>query len=156
MTLITTRLATLEDLPRVAPLFDAYRQFYEQPADLALATRYMQDRIRRDESLILLAEDESGESVGFCQLYPTFCSVAARPVMTLYDLFVTPAARRRGAAKALLMAADTLAVRRGVARLDLSTARSNVDAQALYTSLGWARDDVFLTFSKSVPGTVAS
>ncbi len=34
---ITTHLATPADLDVLAPLFDAYRQFYAQPADLALA-----------------------------------------------------------------------------------------------------------------------
>jgi hypothetical protein len=41
-TALSTRLATSwkrpwPDLPAVAALFDAYRQFYEQPADAALA-----------------------------------------------------------------------------------------------------------------------
>ena len=31
---IPTRVASLNDLDAIAPLFDAYRQFYEQPADL--------------------------------------------------------------------------------------------------------------------------
>ena len=39
MTIHITR-ATIEDVDAVAPLFDAYRRFYEQPADLPRAARY--------------------------------------------------------------------------------------------------------------------
>jgi ribosomal protein S18 acetylase RimI-like enzyme len=35
----------------------------------------------------------------------------------------------------------------GMARMDLTTAKNNVKAQSLYSSLGWVRDDVFYTYS---------
>jgi hypothetical protein len=37
MSTIQTRIATLADLDVIAPLFDGYRQFYDQAPDLALA-----------------------------------------------------------------------------------------------------------------------
>jgi len=40
MAKIKTRPAEARDLDAVAALFDAYRQFYEMPPDLALARRY--------------------------------------------------------------------------------------------------------------------
>jgi ribosomal protein S18 acetylase RimI-like enzyme len=61
----------------------------------------------------------------------------------LYDLFVDPAQRRRGAAKALLQAAAEHASRAGALRMDLATAKTNTAAQSLYESLGWVRDEVF-------------
>jgi GNAT superfamily N-acetyltransferase len=142
------RLAGLEDLDTLAPLFNAYRQFYEQPDDLDLARRFLEERLRRAESVVLLALDESGQGLGFCQLYPTFCSVEAQPIFSLYDLFVTPAARRTGLGRALLRAAESLALERGVARLDLTTARSNLRAQSLYESEGWVLDEVFLAYQR--------
>jgi ribosomal protein S18 acetylase RimI-like enzyme len=145
-----TRIATLADLDSVAALFDAYRQFYEQAPDLALATRFIGERMRKHESVILLALDEQEAVLGFCQLYPSFCSVEARPIYCLYDLFVLPSPRRCGAGRALLMAAERLAVSNGMVRLDLTTARSNGAAQAAYESLGWVRDDVFLAYNKAV------
>jgi ribosomal protein S18 acetylase RimI-like enzyme len=147
---IGTRIATLADLDSVATLFDAYRQFYEQPADLALATRFISERMRREESVILLAVDGHEAVLGFCQLYPSFCSVEAQAIYSLYDLFVHPSARRAGAGRALLIAAEQLAARHGMARLDLTTARSNAAAQAAYESLGWVRDDVFLAYNRRV------
>jgi ribosomal protein S18 acetylase RimI-like enzyme len=148
--MIRTRLATLEDIEKLALLFDAYRQFYEQPSDLDRARKFIRDRIENTESDILLAINAYGEVLGFCQLYPTFCSVEAEPIYALYDLFVQPVARRSGAGKALLLAAEALAVKNGKVRMDLTTARTNLPAQAAYEQLGWVRDDVFYGYSKTI------
>jgi ribosomal protein S18 acetylase RimI-like enzyme len=147
---VSTRIATFADLPVIAPLFDAYRQFYDQAPDLTLATRFIQDRMQNGESVILLAVNADGQTIGFCQLYPTFCSVEAKPIYSLYDLFVTPAARRSGAGKALLQAAEALAASHGKARMDLTTAKTNQPAQAAYKALGWVRDEVFYAYSRRV------
>ncbi len=141
--------AGLDDVPLLATLFDAYRQFYEQPADLPLAERYLHDRLARDESLVWLAW-QGAQAIGFCQCYPTFCSVVAAPIFVLYDLYVSPGARGLGAARALMQAAVDEARTRGCARLDLSTAKTNVPAQALYEALGWRRDDEFFVYSKTL------
>jgi hypothetical protein len=53
--------------------------------------------MHKRESVILVAEDERSALVGFCQLYPSFCSVEAKPIYVLYDLFVIPSARQSGA-----------------------------------------------------------
>lgn len=150
MTLIQTRVATLADVEVIAPLFDAYRQFYEQAPDLVLARAFIDARLKNDESVVLLAFGEDGQAVGFCQLYPTFCSVEAKPIYSLYDLFVVPEARRSGAGTVLLKAAEALAAERGKSRMDLTTAKSNKAAQAAYEALGWQRDEVFFAYSKAV------
>lgn len=145
-----TRIATLADLDLVAPLFDAYRQFYEQAPDATAARHFIRDRLQRDESVILLALDEAQRVVGFCQLYPLFCSIEARPIYQLSDLFVLPEARRSGAGRALLLAAERLARENGRVRLELTTARTNKTAQAAYESLGWQRDEIYHAYNKRV------
>jgi len=152
MTLVSTRLATLNDVAVVAALFDNYRQFYQQTADLALATHFIRERIQRSESVVILAENADRNALGFCQLYPTFCSVAAKPVYTLYDLFVAPEARKMGVGRTLLLAAEAHAAANGFIRMDLNTARTNEAAQSLYESLGWIRDQHFYAYSRAVPG----
>jgi len=152
MTTITTRPATLQDLDAVAALFDAYRQFYRQAPDLPLARQFIQERMQRKESVIFVAEAETGAVVGFCQLYPTFCSVRAVPTYTLYDLYVSPEIRGTGAGKALMLAAEAHAARVGVSRMELSTARNNTVAQSLYESLNWVRDEAFYVYSKTLRG----
>ena len=146
------RLATTSDLEVVASLFDAYRQFYAQAPDLALAKRFIRERMENHESVILLASNAAQQVVGFCQLYPSFCSVEAKPIYALYDLFVVPEARRTGAGRVLLQAAEQLAKEHGKARMDLTTAKTNVAAQTAYESLGWVRDEVFYAYSKIVEG----
>lgn len=145
---IGTRRAGLADLEPLARLFDAYRQFYRRPADLALATRFLRERLERDESVVFVAVDEAQGIVGFCQLYPTYCSVAAAPMLVLYDLFVAPEARRTGAGQALMATAERYASEHGYARLELQTARDNLPAQALYESRGWERNREFYAYSK--------
>ena len=145
-----TRLAQHDDLDAIAPLFDAYRQFYEKPADLALARRYLDERFKRKESVIFVAENEAGEIVGFTQLYPAFCSVLADRTYVLYDLFVTPAARGTGAGRALMEAAEAHGRKSGAARLQLQTAVTNKIGQSLYESCDWVRDDLFYTYEKSL------
>jgi ribosomal protein S18 acetylase RimI-like enzyme len=68
----------------------------------------------------------------------------------LYDLFVIPNGRRSGAGKQLLLAAEQVALENGKSRMDLSTAKTNLPAQAAYEALGWVRDEVFYTYSKHV------
>ena len=144
------RQANLADLDAVSVLFDAYRQFYQQAPDLKLAKQFIEQRMRRSESVILLVLDSTQHAIGFCQLYPTFCSVEAIDIYVLYDLFVIPSARRSGAGKKLLQAAEQIALENGKSRMDLSTAKNNSPAQAAYEALGWVRDDVFFTYSKYV------
>lgn len=150
MSIISTQISTIADLDIIAPLFDAYRQFYQQAPDLALAQGFIRDRLQNNESVILLASNEAQQVVGFCQLYPTFCSVEAKPIYSLYDLFVTEEARRLGIGKTLLLAAEKLAAENGKARMDLTTAKTNTQAQAAYESLGWVRDNVFYAYSKVI------
>jgi ribosomal protein S18 acetylase RimI-like enzyme len=145
-----TRPAEARDLDAVAALFDSYRQFYEMPPDPALARGYLEDRFRRRESVILVAENESGELVGFTQLYPAFCSVIADRTFVLYDLFVTPTARGTGAGRALMEAAEAHARAAGAARLELQTAKTNTIGQSLYESCGWKRDELFYVYAKGL------
>lgn len=144
------RLAVLNDTEPLSQLFDLYRQFYEQTADNALATQFITERINKRESVIFVAENETKQLIGFCQIYPSFCSVAAAKIGVLYDLFVDSSTRKTGAGRALMLAAHEYAANNGMARLDLTTAKNNLNAQALYESLGWLRDEVFYTYTKEM------
>ncbi|UXY15324.1 GNAT family N-acetyltransferase [Chitiniphilus purpureus] len=136
------RYASLDDLARLAPLFAAYRVFYEQPHDLPAAHAFLHERLARQESVLLLAELD-GEPAGFIQLYPSFCSIGAARIWILSDLYVVPEARSRGVARALMEKARQHGLASGAIRLELSTAHTNLAGQALYESLGYQRDTVF-------------
>lgn len=137
--------ATAKDAERVAPLFDAYRQFYKQKSDLAAARAFIAERLQRDESVIFLALNGE-DAVGFVQLYPCFSSTAMKRMWILNDLFVTPDARRSGAAKALMERARQWAIETKADGLWLETAVDNHPAQRLYESLGWKRDNDYYRY----------
>ncbi|HET6554010.1 MAG TPA: GNAT family N-acetyltransferase [Dyella sp.] len=144
---ITLRQATIHDVDLVAPLFDAYRQFYDMPSDPALARRFLLDRFQHHESVILLALDKDGQPLGFTQLYPLFSSVRAARTYLLNDLFVAAHARRAGVAASLIHGASDFARAAGAVGMSLSTAHANEAAQRLYESLGWKRDTEFREYT---------
>jgi len=134
-------------LTATSTLFDLYRQFYDEPADPKLARKFIGDNIRKERSVLFLALDNSGQALGFVQLYPGWCSVAAAPLWTLYDLYVEETARQRGVGRALMQQAQDMARKSRACRIDLETATDNYSAQALYEELGYRRETEFYKYS---------
>ncbi len=136
----------MEDLDLVAPLFDAYRRFYRQEADLRGARRFLLERFTHNQSVIFIALD-SASAIGFTQLYPSFTSTEMARIFVLNDLFVAPEARGRGVGSALLEAATDYGRRIGARRLELATETTNATAQAVYERMGWVRNTEFIHYS---------
>ncbi|TAK49914.1 MAG: GNAT family N-acetyltransferase [Xanthobacteraceae bacterium] len=138
--------AEIVDLDDLAPMFDAYRQFYQQAPDLALARNFLFERLSQQQSAILIARGADREPLGFTQLYPLFSSISARHIFLLNDLFVREGARGGGVAQRLLAEAAAFGRAAGAVRLTLSTAHTNHAAQVLYEKAGWRRDEVFRAY----------
>ena len=136
----TIRRASAADLDALVPLFDAYRMFYAQPSDPVRARDFLEARLAKGESTVLVAE-RGPSAVGFTQLYPVFSSVRTARTWLLNDLFVAEGARRGGVARALLDAAADFAREQGAAGLMLETTRDNGPARALYGAAGWHEDE---------------
>ena len=143
---ISIRRADYMDVDALAPLFDGYRQFYEQPSDETLARRFLAERLRADEAVVFIA-DVDHRPVGFTLLYPSFSSTAAGRIFVLNDLFVKPDQRKGGVGHALLQAAADFGRAEGAIRLTLSTAIDNRTAQAVYEGMGWVRNTQFFTYN---------
>ena len=139
------REANLAELELLAPLFDQYRQFYQQQADLERARAFLRERMERRESTVYLALLDAS-AVGFVQLYPSFSSTSMQRLWILNDLFVAPAARRSGVGKALMERARQLALDTGAKGLALSTQVENTSAQRLYETLGYMKDVAFYSY----------
>jgi L-amino acid N-acyltransferase YncA len=103
---VTVRQATIFDLDLIAPLFDAYRQFYRKPSDLGLARRFLLERFQHNQSIVLLALQRDGSAIGFTQLFPSFSSVSAARIFILNDLYVRPEGRRKRVGSLLLAVLD--------------------------------------------------
>lgn len=138
---LSIRRAQVADLDVLAPLFDAYRQFYGEPAQPAACRDFLKARLSRGESVAFLAETAARHAIGFTQLYPSFSSVRLRPLWILNDLFVAHSARGQGAGVALLDAARGHAIATGAAALLLETAAENTYAQGVYERYGYTRLD---------------
>jgi len=133
--------ATLDHLELIAPLFNAYRVFYDQASDLEAATAFLRERFLLRESVIYMAL-EGETAFGFTQLYPSFSSVNLRRLWILNDLFVIPEARGQRVGEALIGAAVELAQTSGAVGVQLETAHTNLSGQKLYERLGFQREDL--------------
>jgi ribosomal protein S18 acetylase RimI-like enzyme len=149
--------ARAEDADSVAPLFDAYRQFYGAAPDLAAARAFIAARLERAESIVLLArslprESDSFGVVGFAQLYPSFSSVSLGPIVVFNDLFVLPSWRRSGVARSLIRETVRHGEQVGALRIHLSTQLTNAPALRLYQSLDFVPDEEFTHMSLALRG----
>ena len=147
---LQVRQATDDDVDLIAPLFDDYRQFYNQQSDLDGARAFIRARLQRWESVILLATSTDAieaRALGFVQLYPSFSSVSMRRLWILNDLFVAEGARRRGVARELLSATHRFARESRAVRVELTTAPSNHSAKRLYEAHGYRPVNEFIAYS---------
>ncbi|MFM4805082.1 GNAT family N-acetyltransferase [Aeromonas bivalvium] len=142
--------ATSADIEDLTLLFDAYRQFYGQASAPMAAAAFIAERISKSESVIFLARSETGETIGFAQLYPAFSSVAMKRMWYLNDLFVAASARQQGVAKALLKQVATFARETDALTVKLATAVSNLPAKALYESEGYQKVVAFDHYTQRV------
>lgn len=83
----------------------------------------------------LLAE-VAGEAAGFALFFPNYSTWRGRQGIYLEDLYVSPAFRRRGVARALVRRVAEIALERGAGRLELSVLDWNHGAMDFYRSLG--------------------
>jgi len=140
MEMKTVTLATVKE---VAPLFNAYREFYGQPSDLEKAEQFLKERLKKEESIIFLAYLDA-QPVGFVQLFPIFSSVAMKKAFLLNDLFVAEHARKQGVAMRLIEECYAYCKNEDARYITLETATDNKQAQKLYEKLGMKIDqDVF-------------
>lgn len=135
-------LANSDYIDSLSELFDQYRVFYGQLSDFEAAKRFLQDRFQKSDSVIFMASD-NGHIVGFIQLYPSYSSVAMKPIWILNDLFIKESYRSKGVATLLIDTAKKHADVTSAARIVLATQTSNIPAQRLYESAGFLKDEEY-------------
>jgi ribosomal protein S18 acetylase RimI-like enzyme len=141
--------ATPADVGTVAPLFDAYRQFYKKPSNGEAARRFLFARLSKSESVLFIAQHNQ-DAIGFVHLYPVFSSTNLTRQWILNDLYVAPEARKHGVAHTLMNRARQFAEATQADGLMLETATDNHTAQRLYERLGWKRDEEFYRYFLAV------
>jgi GNAT superfamily N-acetyltransferase len=129
--MIHIRVATAADAPALARMNEAFNGMTDSAAQIAariIACAPIETPI--------VAELE-GQIGGFACVRVVPCVLYAEPYAELTELYVEPAFRRRGLARALIARAEQLARERGAAELLIMTGTGNAAAHALYRSEGY-------------------
>ncbi len=130
------RKVSLTDIDQLATLFNNYRIFYKKQSDIEGAKKFLTERIKQNESTILIAE-VNDELVGFTQLYPVFSSTNMKRLLILNDLFINALHRGKGISKQLIESAKQIARSCNSSGLMLETEKSNAIGNQLYPSIGF-------------------
>jgi GNAT superfamily N-acetyltransferase len=94
----------------------------------------------------LVAEEETGETVGFALWFLNFSTWLGRHGIYLEDLYVKPHARGGGHGRALLTRLAQIAVERGYGRVEWAVLDWNAPSIGFYKSLGAVPMDEWTTF----------
>ncbi|WP_044872605.1 GNAT family N-acetyltransferase [Pseudomonas sp. LFM046] len=140
--------ATLDHLDLLTPLFVKYREFYGELPFPESSKKFLEKRLSRQESVIYLAlsDDDENRLLGFCQLYPSFSSLALKRVWILNDIYVAEDARRQLVADRLLQTAKKMARETNAVRMRVSTSVGNEVAKKVYESIGFHEDTEFKNY----------
>lgn len=143
------RPATAADAPAILPMVRAVCDLHERLdprrydtlADvLDRYARWLPQRAADPRSVLLVADAESSASIdGFlvATIEPNIPIYRRREFGFIHDLWVEPAARRRGVARALVHSCLDRFAALGVDQVRLETAALNEPAQRLFASLGF-------------------
>lgn len=105
--------------------------------------------------LALIARDDAGRALGFAEAsvrHEYVNGSEASPVAFLEGLFVAPAARRRGVARALVAAVRDWARAQGLAELCSDTGLENQASRAMHRALGFAETEMVVFFRQPLDG----
>ncbi len=101
---------------------------------------------------VFICEDLDGAACGFLELslrpYAEGCTTT--PVPYIEGWFVSPAARHKGAGRALMSAAEHWALIRNFTEIASDTHIDNSQGQAAHAALGYEEVDRVVTFRKSL------
>ncbi|MGX5172937.1 N-acetyltransferase family protein [Aliikangiella sp. IMCC44653] len=144
------RQAQLSDLASLATVYDEYRQLFSLPSSKQRCVAFLRERLVKQDSIIWIAVIND-TVVGFIQIYPSFSSIAMRPIWQFNDLFIGTQFRRKNIATQLIQSMEVAAQQNNIFSIKLATATTNQAAQQLYKKLNYQPSSDFLHFFKQVP-----
>jgi GNAT superfamily N-acetyltransferase len=131
------RAARREDAAAILTLVRALAEFEELPGpDDAAAGRLVEHGFGPHALFESLVAELDGVVVAYAIFFTTYSTFRMRPTLFLEDVFVHPAARRRGVATTIMNRLRAIAVERGCGRFEWMVLDWNAGAQALYAKLG--------------------
>ena len=145
---MTIRRAQLSDFAAVTDLLEQLGRDRVTHETYAACREIYAAQLEDPSTDHLVALDERGNVVGFCSLHYRTRLNCVRPQAWIPDLVVTPAARGRGTARAMLDQAEGLAREHGCWEVTLESRHERREAHLLYTAAGM--QDAGKTFRKAL------
>ena len=135
--MIATRPAVAADVPLILALVRELAAYEREPDGVTATVPMLEQALFGPQPLAeaVIAELE-GVPVGFALFFQNFSTWTGRPSLYLEDLYVRPAARGRGAGKALLRHLAGIALERNCTRFEWSVLDWNEPAIAFYRTMG--------------------
>ncbi|MGG3468722.1 GNAT family N-acetyltransferase [Neobacillus pocheonensis] len=134
--------ATIQDLKRIVPIFDSYREYFKQKRNPIEVEKFLFGKFEHLESMIFIAEHQ-GEVIGFAQLYPVFSSLSLQRVWLLNDFFISEAHRNQGVGKQLFEKVKEFTSLTMSKAIELSVEHSNQKAWEFWEKQGFKLDEEF-------------
>lgn len=149
---VTIRTPSEADFFPWLGLYEGYAKFYGETLtdQKALVLWSWLTDPAHPESVLVAADDESGELVGLAHFREFPRPLEARTGYFIDDLYVSNDARKAGVGGALIEAVRGLAVEKGSDVVQWITARDNDTARALYDSV--AKPTEWVTYELPVGG----
>lgn len=136
------RQATIQDLPSIVPIFDSYREYFNQQKDPVLVERFLFEKFEHRESVIFIAQKQD-EVIGFAQLYPLFSSLTLQRVWLLNDFFITEEFRGSGVGTQLFATVKEFTLLTKSKGIELSVEHTNKKAWTFWEKQGFKQDEEF-------------
>jgi GNAT superfamily N-acetyltransferase len=136
--MIAVREATRSDLKTAGGLLAAQLEEHAMPAEPQQIAQGLAAAFALEETATLLLAERAGRAVGVCLANRIASVELGGAVLFIEELFVEPAERRKGVARALFAHLLKEAKGRGVRAMELQVDMGHEPARALYRSLGFA------------------
>lgn len=142
------RPATPADIPVIHAQIRELATYEKAPDEARATPEHLRDALfgERPAAFAHIAEDTSGEPVGFALWFLNFSTWRGVHGIYLEDLFVRPEARGGGHGKALLTELARICVERGYERLEWSVLNWNRPAIDFYEALGARPQDEWTVY----------
>ncbi len=135
------RRARATDAPALHALIAAMNRDQGDPHDLLTLAHVRDDMIANATTIAMVAEAQ-GALIGYATAHPTYETAHAERGFYVGDLYVAPAHRRQGIARALLAAIARAGHAQGARHLWLTAKATNTAAHAFYRRLGGRGESV--------------
>lgn len=134
---IRVRPATPQDAEAIHRFIAELAEFEGAPQEVEVTPETIRAQIEDPAPPFdCLIAQVDGEPAGFALFFPNYSTWRGRRGVYLEDIYVSPAYRRRGVARALFRRLAEIAVERGAGRLELSVLDWNRDAIEMYRAFG--------------------